>query len=238
MILLLAQNRDVRRNHWNTDFCATFFGEQFIRARFRRRQQNSGRGIRRVFQTFVAAEHADQPLYFVVIGCEIFVIKRPVNTQSVAAARLEIILAHAERKTSPVIRAATQHARTPPHEILPRADIRGAGLHPRVGAGPFCYVRLTRHAPTAANRRIKKSKRFIRRGRTAQRCVMIRAEHRCFGNRIVAPTRFEHQHLHAGRREHIGGLPAGRARADDDNIIIGLRFGAGNERHDFILWKK
>src|SRR5438093_1551704 len=86
-----TMTRAVNGNDRQPEFFSTLLREQFTRARFGRWQQNSLGGIRRVFQPFVTAMHADEHLDFIVIGRDVVVANWPVETESITGARFEII---------------------------------------------------------------------------------------------------------------------------------------------------
>src|SRR5689334_25445074 len=71
MIESLCQNGQMRGNNWNVESRGALFYEQLVCARFGWRKENSVGRIGRVFQSFIAAVHADESLDFVVVRREV-----------------------------------------------------------------------------------------------------------------------------------------------------------------------
>ena len=193
-------------------------GEQFTGAHLRRRQQTTGRRIRRVFQSFIRAVDTDQHLGLVIVRREILVGHRPVEAEPVSRVRLKIIGPVPERDPAPVIRAAAEHPRAPPPELSCR-------IARRTGVG------LAGHLPAAIDRRVVETKGFIRRARTAQRGLIVGLKHRRFLYRVVVSPRFEHEDLRALHRERVGRLATAGTGADHDHIVNRLRLAGANVGH-------
>ncbi len=160
-----GQRRDAERRH-------VLFAVEFRGAEGRRRLEHAVRGTRRVLEAVVVAVDADEHLDLVVVRRDLLVGERPVETEAVAALRLEIVRAVAQRDAAPVVGAAAEHARAPPFELFGRV-VRGVG------------VRLARHLPATVDGRVMKTERLVRRTRAAQGRLAVGLEHRRFLHRIV-----------------------------------------------------
>ena len=158
-----------------------------------RRQQTAGRGVRCVLEPLVAAIDSDQQLHLVVVRCEILVRDGPVESQAIAAARLEIVGTVAQRDPAPVTGAAAQHATTPPPEA-PGRILRG----PHVG--------LPGYLPAAIDGRVVEAEDLVRCRDGAQRGHVRCLEHGGLALGGVLAPRLEHQDLRAVHAEGIRGL--------------------------------
>ena len=74
----LSEYRAVSRYHRYTQALRSLRDQKVADQGFRRRQQASGRGIRRILQSLVAAVHADQQLDLVVIRREVLIADGPI----------------------------------------------------------------------------------------------------------------------------------------------------------------
>ena len=179
---------------------------QFADAQLGRRQQDARRGIRRILQPFVRAEHADQHLHLVIVRRDIVIADRPVKAGAKSRARLEVVGPIAQRDAAPVIGAPAHHALPPPLELIRRFRVR-------IG------VRLARDFPAAVDRAIVEAVLLVRRGHAPQRSLARQLKHGHLGGRIKRTARFEHEHLHAFHGQRVGRLAAARAGADDDDVV-------------------
>ncbi len=201
MIQAASEDGQVGRNDRYSEFRAMLPGEQFVGAGLGRRKQNAGRGIWRVLQTFICSVNANQRLGFVIIRSQIFVIDRPVDSRAIPAAGFEIVRAHSQGDAPPVIGAATEHTRTPPHEVfvlvaavVPFAVVFGERPDP---------VRLFGHFPPTINRGVEKPERLVGSGERAQWRLVRCMEHRSLPDGVIIPTCFEHKDFGAFHRQNI-----------------------------------
>src|SRR5260221_4973660 len=132
-----------------------------------------------------------------------------------------------------MVGAPSEHARAPPHEILVgRAEFIVCGLGPTGPApAPLHQVWLVRHLPPAVDRGVVEAKRLIWCTSPSQRRLGMCIEHRRLSHGIVITPRFQHQNFGARKRQDVGALTSGGARANDDDIIGRLGFTARNQRH-------
>ena len=180
--------------------------------------------VRRILQAFLRAEDADQFLGLVVVGRQVVVGDGPVEAFAVAAVRLEIVGAHAQRDAAVVVGAAAQHARAIPHELAAR----------RAGVG------FAGDLPAAHQRGVVVTEGLLLGAGGAMRSVVVPLEHVALLGRVVVGAGFQHADFGAGEREHVRGDAAARSGAHYDDII---RFRTGfdlrqwrlprNERHHF-----
>src|SRR5450755_2604946 len=172
----------------------------------RRRQQASRCGVRRVLKSVVAAIDPDQQLDPVVVGSQIRISQRPVETQTITAAALEIVGAVAQGDTAPVVGAAAEHARTPPVKT-PRIVLT-------------CLdVRFTGDLPAAIDCCIVKAETFVRRGGGAERRLVRSLKHWSFSFGAVAAAGLKHQNLCAFHTQGVGALPARSPGTYDDDVV-------------------
>src|SRR5436305_14128938 len=105
----LGQNGQPRRYAQNVQLVAGFLDDGFSAARLRRRQENPVGGAGDIF---VRPEHSDVSFHLIVVGRYVFVGDRPIVALTVMGTDFEVDGRHAESNASPVIRAATDDART------------------------------------------------------------------------------------------------------------------------------
>ncbi len=170
------------------------------------RQQAALRGVGRVLEAFIRAADADQHLDLVVVRRHVLVGYRPVESEPVAAARLEIVGPVAKRVARPVVCPAPQHPRAPPPELP--ALLRGCV---RVG--------LAGHLPAAADRGVVEPERLVGRSRAPQGRGSVCLEHRRLRNGVVVAPRLDHQDFRSSHREGVRRVAAGRAGTDHENVI-------------------
>src|SRR6267378_5480952 len=109
----------MRRDDRNAELVAMLFGQQLVSARFRRRLEYARRRIRRVLQSLIGSKHPDQRLSPVIVGGQVFIIYGPVNPQTIARLRFEIIRPHAKSYAPPMVCPAPKHPRPPPLKVRP-----------------------------------------------------------------------------------------------------------------------
>ena len=194
-VLLLRHDRQVRRDDRDAQRIARLLGQEFGCARFGRRHQHAGVGAGRVLEVIVAAVDADEHLRLLVVRLEILVGDRPVGAEAVARLRLEVVLAHAERDASPVVRASAEHAGTPPEEVA-----AGCG---RIG--------LARYLPPTVDRGVVEAERLLLVARAAQRGFAREVEHRGLALGVVVASGFEDRDLESLGGELVGGHAASSA---------------------------
>jgi hypothetical protein len=130
-----------------------------------------------------------------------------------------------------VIRAATEHAGAPPHEVLvlvaaivPLAVVLREGAH---------AIRLVGDFPAAIGGGVIEPERLIGSADAAQRGLPGELEHRGFLDRVIIPTRFEEKDFRASQGEDVSGHASCGARPDDNNVIVRLGLATGDQWH---LW--
>jgi hypothetical protein len=102
------------RYYRDAKFARAIYVKEFVQARLWSRQEKP---IRVVVQAFVTAEHADQLVDLVVVWPDVLVTNRPVVSQAVDIATLEIQRPEPQGNPTPVIGATAQHTGAPPHEL-------------------------------------------------------------------------------------------------------------------------
>ena len=202
-VLRLRQDGQMGRDDRDREAVARLLRKQFIGARRRRRLEDSVGRIRRILQPLIGPVDADEGLRAIVPGREVLIRHGPVEPQPVPAPGLEVVGAHAEGDPAPVVRPSPEHPGAPPHEVDP--------LGARVG--------LAGNAPAAVDRRVVEAERFVGGSRGPERRVGGELEHRRLGYGVVVPPRLEKEHADAVTGEHVGGHPASRAGADDDDVV-------------------
>ena len=135
------EDRQARRDAWNTHLVASQLHDPLVAARRGRRQKLPVGGV---LEAFRRAENADQFFRFVVVGRQVVVRDRPIEAAAVPAVRLEVVGTHAQGDAAVMIGAATQHARAPPHPL-------GTG---GIGVG------FARHVPAAEQSRVEIAEGF------------------------------------------------------------------------------
>ena len=85
------------------------FDQQFVAARLRRGQEEVA--VRGVLDARLFAEDADELLDLVVVRRDVFVANRPVEAESVARLRLEVVRPHAQRDAAPMVGPPAEHPR-------------------------------------------------------------------------------------------------------------------------------
>src|SRR6266436_1376041 len=138
-----------------------------------------------------AAVYTDQQLDLVVIGREVPVPYGPIESQTIPATRLEVVVTVAQRDSPPVIRATTQHARPPPIEAT-----RSLFARPHIG--------LSGYLPAAVHRRVVEAKGLLRRSHTPQRRQLRGLEHGRLGFGGIAAPGLEHEYLRTLHAQRIG----------------------------------
>src|SRR3981081_2125054 len=96
--------------------------------------------------------------------------------------RLEVVGTVAQRNSSPVIGATTEHARPPPFEATRRLF---AGAH----------TTLSGYIPAAVHRRVVEAKGFLRCTDSRKRRQVRRLEHGCLGFGGISAPGLEHEYL-------------------------------------------
>ncbi len=212
MVLSTRQHRPPPRQHRHAQLWRVLHQEVIADDRLRRRQQRVAGSGRSVLQRGVAAVDADQQLHLVIVGCHVLVRDRPVESQTVAAAGLEVVGAVAQGDAAPVIGAAAEHSRPPPGEVAA----------PLVRDGD---IGLAGYIPAAVHRRVVEALVLVRSIGTAERCHVRRLKHRALGGRCVPAAGLEHQHAHTLHAQGVSRLSAARAGPDDDDVV-GAALGA------------
>ena len=92
-------------------FICGFLDRHFPAPRLGRRQENA---VGMVPQTFIAAEDADKSIGIVVVRFHVVIRNRPVVPKTIHTLVLEVVWPEAQGDATPVIRAPSHHARTPP----------------------------------------------------------------------------------------------------------------------------
>ena len=174
----------------------------------RRWQQHAGRRARGVLEALIGPVDPDERLGLVVVRYHVLMRQGPIEAEPVTRVGLEVVLAHAQRDTAPVVRATPEHARAPPTEV------RALGAR----------VRLTRHLPTPVDGRVIEPERLLDRTGPSHGGVLGQLKHRGLGDRVVVSPRLEHEHFHAGARQHVRAHAPGRSRAHDDRVVLLLPF--------------
>src|SRR5579862_1748001 len=183
-------------------------------AKRRRRQQHPSGRIRTVLNSFGGAKDADQALDPIVVGREILVADRPIDTETISAEGAEIVRAITQRIESPMVGAPAQHASAPPAKLRSRSD----------------RVWLPRNLPSTVYSGVVISKRLIRCRCAIQRGVRLDLKHRSFLRGVVVAARLEQQHIEPALGEHIGRHSPSGSGADDDGVVFVLcrfHFNAG-----------
>ena len=207
MVQRLCEHRAVSCDHRDANLLRPLCDQEIADTRPGRWQEAARRGVWRVLESIVGAVHADEHLDLVVVGREFLVGQRPVESQPVAAARLEVIGTVAEGIAPPVVGPSAEHSSAPP---VKASRILLRGIH----------VRFARHLPAPVDGGIVKTEWLVGRRCATQRGLASRLEHRglVLGH-VVAPG-LEHQDPGAGHAERVGGLPAGGAGPHDDDVIV------------------
>ena len=175
--------------------------------------------VRIVRDAFFAAVDADELIDLIIPRRNVVVADGPIETESISRFRLEINLRHAQRNAAPVVGAATEHARAPPHEVLVGGyAVVDDGILPAFVGLALHGVWFAGHIP-AADGGIVKSIRLFRKACSAQRSIRECLKHRRFLDGIVVATSLEHQNFGAFFGENPGGHAASGAAADDDGVI-------------------
>lgn len=211
-----GQHGTMNRHDLRSDLSAVLLCVKLANTQLRRGQQHPGRGVGRVFQAFAGAKNADEHLNLVVVGRDVVIADRPVQTRAEAGARLEVVGTVAQGNTPPVIGAPAHHPLAPPAELRSFAGVR---------------VGLARDLPAAVNRAVVETVRLVRRGHTAQRRLTWQLEHRRLGLWIEAAARLQHQHLQPRHGQRVSGLAAASAGADDDDVVGSLQLIGLNDGH-------
>ena len=194
------QDGETRRNTGNTKLLASLLDHQLVAAGLGRWQELA---VGRVLNALVRAEDADQFFRLVVVRCQVVVSNRPVETLAVAAVRLEVVRTHAQRDASPVVGAAAEHARPPPHPLVARRR----------------RVRLATHLPAAVHGGVKISERLVSAPGPAVRRLVVPLHHLGLFGRVVPAPGLEHKALGAGAGQHVRGHPSAGSGADDHSVI-------------------
>src|SRR6185437_5521175 len=106
-----------------------------------------------VFDVFLSAANANEPLHAIIPGREIVIAERPVDAEAVPALALEVIGSEPKGDASPMVGPAADH----PGAIPAKAGTLGRG------------VRLARDLPSAPGGGVKIAEWLVRRGRPPQR---------------------------------------------------------------------
>ena len=207
---LPSQHCAVTCDHRNAELAPVLRDHQVAHQRLGRGQETAGRRVGRVLEALVRAVDADQQFHLVVVRRDLFIGDRPIEAQSIARVRLEVVGSVAQRDAAPVIRASAQHARAPPFETSARV---GARLH----------VRFARHLPAAVNGCVVEAEGLVRSGGFTQRGLIRCVKHRGLSERVVVAARFEHENARALHGERISRLSARGSRADDNDVVLPLR---------------
>ncbi len=195
----LGEDGEASGDARDAELAASLLNQEVETTRRRRRLESA---VRCILETFGRAVNADQFLGLVVIGREIIVSDRPVESLSVAAVRLEVVRPHAQRNAAPMVGSAAQSAGPEPPPIAARcAGVRLAAQVPAAVAG------------------IKITVRLVGSGCAPVRSLVGPHHHfRVLGGIEPRPG-LEHQALGAGLGEHIGGHASTGARADNHRIV-------------------
>src|SRR5262249_19677260 len=105
------------------------------RGRWRRKMNTLRRG-RRILDPVARTGYSNQTLGLVVPRGELVIGQRPVGSQAIASACLEIVGTEAQGNPTPMIGSTAQHTGTPPHEVCTLGE----------------RVRLVRDLPTTTYR--------------------------------------------------------------------------------------
>jgi len=209
-------------DHGNPQPAPALAHEKLAYPRLRRGQQAAVRRVGRVLKPAVGAIDADQHLDLVVVRRDVLVGNGPVETETVAAARLEIVGAVAERDAPPVVGPAAEHPRPPPLELA-------AMLHGRVRVG------LAGHAPAPVHRGVIEAERLVGRPDRPKGRRIVCLEHRRLRPGIIVAASLDHEDPSAVHRERVGRLAAGRAGSDHDHVIFVRRGRRGYKRHRIVF---
>ena len=170
-------------------------------------------------QSFLAAVDADVALDPVVVRRDVGVADRPVHAVAVEAGGLEVVVAHPVRLARPHDRAAADDVALDPVEVGARSlrvgivDIVDEEVRVDLRAGVAVRLPLAALQEFVAWVRAAAEFHVVRQSVLAE--VLLRVE---------GAARLEHQHVHSGLGQHLGGPASSGARADDDRVV-GLRVG-------------
>ncbi len=200
-------------------------------------------------QVLLVAGDAEVEVDLVVVGLDVGVGDRPVFAEAIVGLALEVVVGEPQRQAPPDIGLAAEQARAHP-------GVLGAGIRMLLLVDQD-VLDVVRAAPAAHIREHVLERRALSVGRLAD-VVLVEADRVVFGRGLAAARmvvgplhrpqfgidvdllpRFEQQHLHPLRREHVSGHPARRAGAYDDRIvgdgqvgILLLRGFEANQRHE------
>ena len=144
----------------------------------------------------------DQTLSFVVVGCQVFVCDGPIFTVAVEASPAEVVVRESERDSTVVVRASTDNARARPGEFR---RSRSAGVGFLVAPAKSVWSA----EPCSAARQPQPAVLDLVGPNVLQ--IVI--------GRVKRGTGLEQSDLRSGITKNLGRHAAGRARADDDNIV-------------------